>query len=781
MSNSNEPNTDEQIAQLDQKLRAMNTSANQNSAYEAADPQDPLFAQHAEEYENHTRYAENNPADADPQKKDEEVPLPAQFQDEHARHSEQAEHMERTEKTERTKQTGQTGQTERAGQAETPGMAEKCFNVFSKLGLPLLMLFTLILCGQQFLFPRDFWFSEEVRYADIYMNMLSSNNFFSLTLNGHPYAETGPLYFILVWLLDAIPTINMPQAFFGSSILFAMLFVASTWILARGLGYSNKIAFTAGLILLSTFFLAGFTNYTRMDLLFAAFLNLSYVCFFRAWQKKSAPIWLIFAFLFLCFAALTSTLTAFILPLIASFFFFIWTGKYKRINSADGIIGFLLAILIIFAWFSYLYLQGDAEYISLIFEQQIMQKINPPHAYQSDPYWYYLAGLPLALFPWIFVILFASWGAWLKNSPQAFKNRRQENAGAWLFLLILTHLAVFSLLKNKSFSNLVTVAPFFAVLFAKSLLDFSKLRSKIFFGILSVLTVLSGIFFIVFEFHAYILEYLPNLWNLPGEIPAFIEVATKNTHFGLTVMGALFILLGILLWYVVKRQFTGGSILVYTIGAILALQPLNFLVAPQLGTILSTKNHAYQMAKTHKEENAVPAAYALYPDVFTYYYNEALNPETHSRATITQIENIEALTDFLLNNSKVVLAISESEFEKLPYKNEAAILDYKQWIENQYVILTLWNISSHKPALNTNSHNQLIENNILNNSDGLLTQEDKNAIIDPDTANSDAELENTEDYAKTDAAPEASFGTEEQNQAPTEEPETKTQDQTLVL
>lgn len=410
-----------------------------------------------------------------------------------------------------------------------------------------------------------------------------------------------------------------------------------------------------------------------------------------------------------------------------------------------------------------------------------MQKINPPHAYQSDPYWYYLAGLPLALFPWIFVILFASWGAWLKNSPQAFKNRRQENAGAWLFLLILTHLAVFSLLKNKSFSNLVTVAPFFAVLFAKSLLDFSKLRSKIFFGILSVLTVLSGIFFIVFEFHAYILEYLPNLWNLPGEIPAFIEVATKNTHFGLTAMGALFILLGILLWYVVKRQFTGGSILVYTIGAILALQPLNFLVAPQLGTILSTKNHAYQMAKTHKEENAVPAAYALYPDVFTYYYNEALNPETHSRAMITQIESIEALTDFLLNNSKVVLAISESEFEKLPYKNEAAILDYKQWIENQYVILTLWNISSHKPALNTNSHNQLIENNILNNSDGLLTQEDKNAIIDPDTANSGAEPENTEDYAKTDAATEASFGTEEQNQAPTEESETETQAQPLVL
>lgn len=693
MSNNNELNqelnTDEQINQLNQKLQDMN-----NNSEQTADAEEKLEEKKEEPLTLHF----------DPegtQNSTETNPKETAINEEYIINQEDT-----AENTSEQNAADKTSDPQAAPEnTEAPSIAEKCFHIFSKLGLPLLIIFTLILCGQQFLFPRDFWFSEEVRYADIYMNMLSSNNFFTLTLNGHPYAETGPLYFTLVWLLDAIPTINMPQAFFGASILFAIFFAASTWILARGLGYSGKIAFAAGLITLSMFFLASFTNYTRMDLLFAGFLNLSYVCFFRAWQKQSAPIWLLFAFLFLCFASLTSTLISYIFPFIASILFFLWTAKYKRINNADGIIGFLLSILIIFAWFAYLYMQGNAEYISLILEEQLFQIVTPFSSFKTEPYWYYLAGLPLALFPWVFIILFASWGSWLKNIPASFKSRKDNNAGAWLILLILTHLGIFSLLEDKSFSNLVTVIPFFAILFAKSLMSFSALRSKIFFGFLAVLTSLCGIFFIVLEFHGYILEYLPNLWILPKEIPAFVEVLTTNTYFGLTTMGAILILLGVLLWYGVKRQFAGGTLLIYTIGIILMLQPLNLLIAPQMGTIFSTKNHACEMAKVHLEEGAIPASYNIYPDVFTYYYNEALDKNTYTKATIAEFDSIEPLTDFLLNNDKVILAISEKDFEQLPYKNEASILEYKQWIEDQYIILTYWNISSHKPNSDVNTEN----------------------------------------------------------------------------
>ncbi len=718
MSNNNELNTDEQIEQLNQKLQNMSNNTEQDTASENKNEEqltlhfDPKETQNAHEQTTEQTAAEENTEELINQENTENFTAE---QDENS-----------------TSQTASTAQSS-DNIAETPGFSEKCFNIFSKLGLPVLILFTLILCGQQFLFPRDFWFSEEVRYADIYMNMLSSHNFFTLTLNGHPYAETGPLYFILVWLLDAVPTINMPQAFFGASILFAVFFVASTWILARGLGYSGKIAFTAGLLALSMFFLASFTNYTRMDLLFAGFLNLSYVCFYRAWQKKSAPIWLLFAFLFLCFASLTSTFIAYVLPFIASIFFFLWTAKYKRINSADGIIGFLLSILIIFGWFAYIYLQGSGEYISLLLEEQLIRKFSPLASFKSEPYWYYLAGLPLALFPWVFIILFASWGSWLKNIPQAFKSRKENNAGAWLILLIITHLVTFSLFKDKSFSNLVTVIPFFAILFAKSLLNFGALRSKIFFGFLALLTSLCGIFFIVLEFHGYILEYLPNLWILPKEIPAFVDVLTTNTYFGLTTMGAILILLGILLWYGIKRQFAGGSLLVYTIGIILTLQPLNLLVAPQMGTVFSTKNHACAMAKVHQEEGAIPASYNIYPDVFTYYYNEALNKNSYSKATIAEFNSVEPLTEFLLNNDKVVLAISEKDFEQLPYKDEATILDYKQWIEHQYIILTYWNISSHKPGFEKSSDEDTANETVLNDSHGLLPDENKNAVTNPDT------------------------------------------------
>lgn len=691
MSNNNEINTDEQIEQLNQKLQTIAENSGQETPRQE---NSPVSEENAPKEHSNDENTAHEPFTFDQEETNSEKQPPAENSTEDF--SSDPIDSSADNLTENSEDTNNFA-VQAAENTLSPSFAEKCFHICSKLGLPLLILFTLILCGQQFLFPRDFWFSEEVRYADIYMNMLSSHNFFTLTLNGHPYAETGPLYFIFVWLLDALPTINMPQAFFGASILFAVFFVASTWILARGLGYSQKVAFTAGLLTLSMFFLASFTNYTRMDLLFAGFLNLSYVCFFRAWQKKSAPVWLLFAFLFLCLASLTSTFIVFIFPFIASLLFCLWTAKYSRLNSRDGIIGFLISILIIFAWFVYLYFRGNADYISLLLQEQLIRNYTPLSAFKNEPYWYYLAGLPFALFPWVFIILFASWGKWLKNSPQAFKNRKASNASAWLILLMITHLLVFSLLKDKSFSNLVTVIPFFAILFAKSLLNFSSLRSKIFFGFLAILTSLCGIFFIVLEFHGYILEYLPNLWILPKEIPAFVEVLTQNTHFGLTAMGTILILLGVLLLYGVNRQFAGGSVLIYTIVIILTLQPVNLLVAPQLGTVFSTKNHAYEMAKVHQNEGAIPASYNIYPDVFTYYYNEALDKTAYSKAIIAEFNDIDTLTDFLLNNDKVILALSEKDFEQLPYKNEATVLDYKQWIEHQYIILTSWNMAAHKP------------------------------------------------------------------------------------
>ncbi len=761
MSNNNELNhelnTDEQIKELNQQVQ----STDENSAQDTAS------------YENNEELLTFHSDSEETQDTNE------QTADEYIINQEDTENF--------TAEQGENSESETSSASQTspenvpdPSIAEKCFNIFSKLGLPLLILFTLILCGQQFLFPRDFWFSEEVRYADIYMNMLSSHDFFTLTLNGHPYAETGPLYFISVWLLDAIPTINMPQAFFGASILFAVFFIASTWILARGLGYSRKIAFAAGLLTLSMFFLASFTNYTRMDLLFAGFLNLSYVCFFRAWQKKSAPIWLLFAFLFLCFATLTSTFIAYIFPFIASILFFLWTAKLRRINSADGIIGFLLSILVIFAWFAYLYLQGKAEYISLLLDKQLFQIFTPLSSLKTGPYWYYLAGLPLALFPWVFIILFASWCSWFKNVPQTFKTRKENNASAWLILLILTHLGIFSLLKDKSFSNLVTVIPFFAILFANSLLNFSALRSKIFFGFLALLTSLCGIFFILLEFHGYILEYLPDLWILPKEIPAFVEVLTTNTYFGLTTMGAILILLGVLLWYGVNRQFVGGTLLIYAIGIILTLQPLNLLVAPQMGTIFSTKNHAYAMAKVHQEEGAIPASYNIYPDVFTYYYNEALDKNTYSKATIAEFDSIEPLTEFLLNNDKVILAISEKDFQKLPYKNEATILDYKQWIEHQYIILTYWNISSNKPNLEESSNETAADRKDI---DGELTPKDSasSAVNAESSETAEPEqAENAQENAQTPEEQERNINSDEaqsseQNEAQSEQNELKEQ------
>ncbi len=601
-------------------------------------------------------------------------------------------------------------------------IADNLFSFFAKLGLPILLLLSLLLCGQQILFPRDFWFAEEVRFADIYMNMLSSNNFLMLTLNGQPYAETGPLYYYLVRFIDLIPAINMPQALLITTVLCFMLFTTSTWILTRGLGYSNNVAFGAGLITISCLAFASLSYYIRMDLLFVSLLNFSYFCFYRAWKKENAPIWLIFAFLFLALACLAQTLFFFILPFLASLCFFFWTGKLKRINSADGIIGFLLAMLIFFAWFGYIYMQGKADYISLILNQQILEFFALPNFSTINVY-YFLLILPLAFLPFTFSFLFADWINWLKNIGTSIKNRKQDNATAWIFILFLCHLLLF-IFFGQSLSSIIAILALFSILSAKIIINFSELRGKLFFTLTAIFTLFLGISLILSEFQTYIFKFIPFAQDFVTKIPFVLFEANAHTSYGFATIGIILSILGLFLFIINKKNTAGGTLLLYTIGIIIAVQPITLLVTPQISSVLSPKTYAYEMANQHKTQNVTPVTLGIPANIFTYYYNEGLDPENYQGKTISELPNIDALTDFLLSNETIILAIPEQEFKQISYKEEAIVLPYHQYIGTQKILLTLWQISSQTSLLNAKK-----EKEVIPLIDNLLEPKEKDAII----------------------------------------------------
>ncbi len=578
--------------------------------------------------------------------------------------------------------------------------AQKIFAGCSYIALPLLLLLTLGLCAQQFFFPRDFWISEEVRLADVYMNMQSAGfsfkSFLQVSLNGEYFFHIGPLYFSLIWLFDAIPQINMPQAFFGANIVFSCFFILSTWLLARALQFNRQIAFAAGLITLSSIGFLGLSHYIQPLLVFSTFMNMAFLCFYRGWQKENGFFWLSFAFIFLACATFISAILSLALPVLAAIFYLTWTGKWKRLNGGDGIFGFLVYLTLIFIYLAYFYLTGQEEYLITLIQEYSIAPLSLD-TYPSSTFLKSLALLPILAMPWMLAILFVNWIKVIINIPKSVKARKEKPAASWLVCLILSGIILFSLIKDNETFYLLCLLPALSILLAKAILNFSATSSRFFFGLMAMGLFLAGILAIMVEFHAYIFPYLPTSAFIPKEIPAFISVATTDTDFGLSALGGSLILFSIVLFSFTKRQFAGGASLILSLAFIISSQPFSLMVAPQLDILFSPKTQG-EIFATHKAQGYEPASFGVYPHIYTYHYNTALaeqgskkdgNTATYGNEKITHLNSQAELNTFISSNPKVILAIPVELWNALPQKQYSTLLQ-NQWLENKDIALTLW-------------------------------------------------------------------------------------------
>jgi 4-amino-4-deoxy-L-arabinose transferase-like glycosyltransferase len=73
---------------------------------------------------------------------------------------------------------------------------------------------------------RALWFSDEVRYANAFENVVRAGKWLVLSLNGQPYPDKPPLYF---WFLALLHTISrMPAVFFLGAALSGLAYLFAT-------------------------------------------------------------------------------------------------------------------------------------------------------------------------------------------------------------------------------------------------------------------------------------------------------------------------------------------------------------------------------------------------------------------------------------------------------------------------------------------------------------------------------------------------------------------------
>lgn len=209
-----------------------------------------------------------------------------------------------------------------------------CSRLFGGLALfPLLPLTIMLVLQTLFtLDARELWFSDEIRHAAAFQNLLDQGKWLILELNGQAYPDKPPLYFLFLRGLYELVRTDGPMLHFTAAAVSSLLYL---WA-ALGLGglaarVDRRTNLAAGIILLTTGYIMGVEHYARMDLLFSALILCSHIVLYRAFvAPTSKPVGMIIAFVLAGLACLVKGPLGIALPLCSLLLFALWRSSGRQ-------------------------------------------------------------------------------------------------------------------------------------------------------------------------------------------------------------------------------------------------------------------------------------------------------------------------------------------------------------------------------------------------------------------------------------------------------------------
>ena len=500
---------------------------------------------------------------------------------------------------------------------------------------------------------RTLWFSDEVRHADVFRNLLEHGRGIVLQLNGQDYLDKPPLYFWFLRGLYVFIPVEGPLLYFTGAAVSALAFLLSFLLLGRFVDRADgRTLLASGIVLLCGGYVYGLMHYARMDFLFSAFIVCSYTALYHALIRPRS-----FGFSFLAFAlagvaCLIKGPLGLLLPLAAGLFFVLWKTQLRRLFRLDIGLGLLVALCIVGAWAVMICLDTGSTDILVreVWQKQILGRAVNSFAHKQ-PFWYYLPGLPLALLPFSLLLFCLPWLRMFSSGARARLVSLRTPAGdgtAFLWCMALSALLLLSSVSAKILIYYLPALPALALLLGRAMLELAGGRALLFRWSTALLMVLGGVVFLVVSlvfFGAFSLPFDLGLpaWRISGS-PAFYLVG-----FGL-MAGGLFIL------FVLRRSQPEGVLLAFAACMTLLSYPLARDVAPAFDAVLSPKAQSLVMKK-YIEQGYAPYSYKNYPAIYTYY----------AEAVVKDIDSLAELPT-LPAEQGVILAIRRKDLREWPGK-----------------------------------------------------------------------------------------------------------------
>lgn len=461
-----------------------------------------------------------------------------------------------------------------------PVKAGPAENSFRALGFLALLSLAILLAVQQAtsIYLPSLFTPSEIATASLYEKMLAAGQWL-VPPHTDALPAALPVYFWFVRLVDAIPSVDANYIYPLVSALSAFVALAGVYTLGLAIGFGNRVAFAAGLLLLASTGFTTLAHFLSPHLFFTGLLAFSMACLYRGWVSRLSYIWMAAGFILAGLSTLTGGLMGLIIPLLTSLIFVIWRGSFRRAHQLDAVFGFALLLIILLGWLgAIILLTGESTYLYTLTRQLFAPFLIPLWPPQ-DPWWLYLVRLPAALMPWVLVVLFVPWGrvcatAWPKVKASRSEGVNESSGAAWLWIALGIGILYLTVTSSKPCLAFVPLLPIAALLLAKALLTLPQHHSRAFFLMLAlvfaVVALTLGALSVPFALSA-----------LTPYLPAFPLTALQHMQ-GLPLMAGVSAFAALVLWKFTRRALPAGALIVTVLLVTMLIQPAVLLVSPSL-------------------------------------------------------------------------------------------------------------------------------------------------------------------------------------------------------
>ncbi len=375
------------------------------------------------------------------------------------------------------------------------------------------ILFAAILLGVCF-FDRlgalGFVTPDEPRYAAIARDMVRSGDWVTPRLWGEPWFEKPPLYYWLAAISMRILGPSEVSARLPSAFLAALLWLATFWVTARLLGgCSGRFAFLLGI---SSLGMIVFSHAASTDMPFTTTFSLAMLCL-AVWRFDTDRVgkrrWLLAFYAFLALATLAKGPVSIIL---SGGSFLLWaaiTRNWALLRPLLHPLGLLTFFLISLPWYVVCTLRHGTGFLYTFLVYHNWIRYLEPVFKHPQPFWFFWAILPVAIFPWTLLVLFPVYRLY------RLVRFRESIAPAWTFFAcwVLLPIIFFSLSKSKLPGYILPCVPPLIVLIATELIPLGAAshagRAAVVFSGIAMAGLLNVAAFVA---------YWPVVWMMPIEL-----------------------------------------------------------------------------------------------------------------------------------------------------------------------------------------------------------------------------------------------------------------------